>query len=177
MSDSAMGPVGRAAELRRAFDESFAAPVAGAPPATTDFISIRLGADALALRVSEIDALRADIIVVPVPSPVPEFTGVAGFRGKLTPVYDLGALLGYPSTTGRWIALVAGRSVGFAFDQFEEHFRIESSAAAVGSSGNGRDRHIHSIARRGEQAWPIVDLVSLVAALRQRGANAISKQE
>lgn len=165
----------RAAQLRRAFDRSFAEPPPPLPPPTSDFIAIGVGADTLALRVSEIDALHADTTVVPVPSPVPEFMGLAGFRGKLTPVYDLAALLGYPSSSGRWLALADRRSVAFAFDRYHEHFRIEASAAVAGRSGNRR--HIHSIAQQGDRAWPIVDLVSLVAALRQRAAGVSPKQE
>lgn len=166
----------RAAELRQQFDRSFAAPLPGDAPPTTDFIAIGLGAEMLAMRVSEIDALRANTTIVPVPCPVPEFMGLAGFRGKLTPVYDLAALLGYPPTTGRWLALVENRSVAFAFDSYREHFRIEAGAGIAGRTG-GRGRYINSIAQRGDQAWPIIDLVSLVAALRQRAASVSPKQE
>lgn len=174
MSDSVM-PIDRARQLREEFDRSFAAPLPGSPPPTTDFIAIRLGADVLALRVGEIDSLRADIPVVPVPSPIAEFLGLAGLRGKLTPVYDLAALLGYPPTSGRWLALVGRGTVAFAFDKFEEHFRIEAGGNATGKGGRGR--YIHSIAQRGDDAFPIIDLVSLVADLRQRAASVTPKQE
>lgn len=174
MTDDLM--LDRAAELRQQFDRSFAEPLAPSAPVTTDFIAIGLGPDILALRVSEIEALRADITLVPVPSPIPEFMGLAGLRGKLTPVYDLGVLLGYPPTTGRWLALVENRSVAFAFDSYREHFRIEAGTGIAGRSG-GRGRYINSIAQRGDQAWPIIDLVSLVAALRQRAASVSPKQE
>ncbi len=165
----------RAGQLRQAFDQSFALPVAGNPPPTVDLISVRLGTDLLALRVSEINDLRADATVVPVPSPVRELMGIAGLGGTLMPVYDLPALVGYPPTSGRWLAVVAGRSVAFAFDKFEEHFRVEPASIAP-IAGHANDRHIHSIARSVDRAWPIIDLLSLVASLTHRAANATLKE-
>lgn len=176
MSETASPPLSRAEQLRQAFDQSFTLPVAASPPPVVDLISVRLGADVLALRVSEINALRADVTVTPVPSPVKELIGIAGFGGTLTPVYDLPALLGYATTSGRWLALVADRSVALAFDQFEEHFRVEAISIAP-LVGRPHERHINSIARKAERAWPIVDLASLVTTLKHRAAGANSKKE
>jgi purine-binding chemotaxis protein CheW len=164
-----------ASDLRAAFDGAFAAPYAAQHQATTDYVAIRLGGHVHALALGEIAGLHTNIAFVPCPSPIPELMGLAGFRGALVPVYDLGALLGQPSVAGRWLALVADRSVAFAFDEFEAHFRV-TSADIVITPANGR-HHIHTIARNGEHAWPVIDLASLVSALRQRAARAIPKKE
>ncbi len=171
---SALQPA-NAATMRDAFDRAFAEPIPGSPPPLADFIAIRLGDDLHALRIPEIDGLRSGVAIVPVPSPIPELMGIAGFRGTLVPVYDLPALLGYPAASGRWLALVGDRSVAFAFDHFEEHFRIDASAATEAVSARGH--FVHVVARSGEQVWPVIDLPALVAALRQRAASFIPKKE
>ncbi len=164
-----------AADLRAAFDSAFAAPYAAQHRATTDYVAIRLGGHVHAVALNEIAGLYSRIAIVPCPSPLPELLGLAGFRGALVPVYDLAALLGHPPVAGRWLALLADRSVALAFDEFEEHFRVDTADLAVTPS-NGR-HHIHTIARSGEHAWPVIDLASLVGALRQRAARAIPKKE
>ncbi len=164
-----------AAQLRAAFDSAFAAPYAAQHGTTADYIALRLGEDIYALALSEIAGLHSRVTIVPCPSPIAELMGLAGFRGALVPVYDLSVLLGHPPVTGRWLALTADRSVALAFDEFVDHFRIETTAIA---SAAGADRHhIHSIARYGEHTSPIVDLASLVGALRQRAARANPKRE
>ena len=164
-----------AANLRVAFDNAFAEPYAAQHRATTDYVSIRLGEHTHALALSEIAGLYSRVAIVPCPSPIPELMGLAGFRGALVPVYDLGALLGHAPAAGRWLALLADRSVALAFDAFEEHFRVDTADIVV-TPANGR-HHIHTIARGGERAWPVIDLASLVGALRQRAARAIPKKE
>ena len=119
----------RALELRRAFDEAFAAPLAMAGGDTLDLIGIMLGGQPYALRTGEIDGLRLGVSVTPVPSLVPELMGIAGFRGRLLPVYDLSALLGYPPGNGRWCAFAGASPAGVAFGSFEAHFRVDAAAA------------------------------------------------
>ena len=80
--------------LRQAFDRGFASPPADASQAFEDVLTIRLGDAPFALRLSEAAGLYADRRIVPFPSPVPEFLGLAGLRGQLVPVYHLGVILG-----------------------------------------------------------------------------------
>ena len=85
----------KAAALRAAFDRSFAeAADAGRAP-HLDFLAIRVAGDPYALRLSEVASLHVDSKRVRAPSLLPELSGLASFRGVLTPVYDLAALLGY----------------------------------------------------------------------------------
>ena len=99
--------VATAAALRRLFDESFAAPAASMTQRLEDLLAIRVGTDPYALRLSEIAGLHVGVRIVPVPSPAAQLLGIVGIRGMMSPVYDLAALLRYPS--GK-----AARQVAFA---------------------------------------------------------------
>ena len=117
----------RVAELRRAFDESFAV----APPERVtsweDLLSVRIGGDPYALRVRDISGFMASGRIVPLPSRLPELLGMAGVKGALVPVFSLEALLGYvrPVEAPRWLALTGKvETVALAFGEFEGHLRI-----------------------------------------------------
>ncbi len=93
----------RAADLRRRFDEGFAAPPSTEDPGFQDFLAVRLGGDAFALRRTEITGLVAGRALTKWPTAVPEFLGVLGHRGAIVPVYSLRGMLGYPPQEGgRW---------------------------------------------------------------------------
>ena len=166
----------RAQELRREFDRSFAEPFHAANRDVVDFIAIKLAGDPYAIRMADISGLFAGVKITPVPSPLSELRGIAGFRGALTPVYDLAALLGYPPSHARWVALANGGALGFAFDAFEGHFRIEPSAIAAHENGLA-SRHVREIARQADAGWPIIDIPSVVAAIRKRLPQATAKKE
>ncbi len=118
----------RAVELRRAFDLAFAEPPLADIRVRENFLAFRVGTDPFAMRVLDVAGLFADKSITPLPSPVSELLGVAGFRGEVVPVYDLRALLGQPSRTKpRWmvLAITADKaSIALAFDGFEGHFRV-----------------------------------------------------
>jgi chemotaxis signal transduction protein len=118
--------MGSAEALRRRFDESFAAPAGSNPESVEGLLAIRLGADPCALRLSQITGLSAGLKIAPVPSPMASLLGIVGVRGVLAPIYDLGALLGYPrAAQPHWTVFVrAPQSVGFAFEIFESHLQI-----------------------------------------------------
>lgn len=166
----------RAAELRLAFDQSFADPIQEVSRDTVDFISLSLGGDAYAIRMADIAGLYADIRITPCPSPLAELRGIAGFRGTLTPVYDLGAFLGYPMSSGRWLVLAKGGAPALAFDGFDGHFRVESAAIAA-HQGTSSARNIHEIVRQADRAWPVIDIPSVIAAIKARAAAVSSQKE
>lgn len=176
MTESAAALSERAAELRRAFDRSFAEPAQADRPATIDFISVKLADDIHAIRLAEIAGLFTDVVITPCPSPFREFRGIAGFRGMLTPVYDLAALLGYPMSTARWVALAKGKALALAFDVFDGHFRVEPSVVAP-RQGADLTRHAHEIVSHAGDAFSIVDVSSVLAAISKRIASHTSSME
>ena len=160
----------RAAELREAFDQSFAVPPAGAPDESTSFLGVTIGANSYALELSEITALFADTRIVPLPSPASEFLGVAALRGGIVPVYSLRALLGH--VTGderpRWL-VVAGRerAAAFAFDGLEAYLRVPQADISP-AQGEEMRGHMQTNAVIDGKPRPIVSIRSLIDQLEKR---------
>jgi purine-binding chemotaxis protein CheW len=128
----------RAAELRDAFDASFAAPMRADPVAHEVLLAIRVGTERCALRLAEIAGLFADRDVTPVPGRNAALLGVAGCRGVLVPVYSLRHLLGQDSAPLlRWFVLAAAAPIALAFDVFEGHVRAAAGAIVPRQSGHG----------------------------------------
>jgi purine-binding chemotaxis protein CheW len=167
----------RAAELRRTFDRSFVEVRHFEAVATEDFLSIHVGGDPYVLRLAEIGGLFVDKKVTGLPSSVVELKGIAGFRGAMLPVYDLGALLGYPLTNGmRWMVRAADAPVALAFDAFDGHFRF--SRDAVASHGDSSfSEHIHEIVRGDNRTRSIIHLPSVIAAVRKRAPEVALNKE
>lgn len=134
----------KAAELRAAFDRSFAASEQErAAAAEVDILAIRVADQRYALRLSEVQAVHAERKLVPVPSPVPELLGLVGLRGLVAPIYDLRLLLGHPAgPVPRWLALAhATSAIGFAFDALEVHLRVSANDLVMPRVGDAGSHH------------------------------------
>lgn len=159
-----------AARLREAFDQAFAeAPRLGGQ-GLEDYLAIRVGAVRYALRFAELSGLFRDRTVVPVNARAPGLLGVAGFRGRVAPIHDLGPLLGQPSQSNpRWIALGrAENMMGFAFEGFEGHLRLPASEtlAAVDDSAKPQIHGLlRGLLRTTDAVRPLIHMPSLVAAI------------
>lgn len=157
----------RAAELRAAFDRSFAEAQALDPPATEDLLALRLDANSYALRLSEIAGLFADKRITPVPSGAVAMLGIAGFRGIVVPVYDLGVLLGYQRTKQpRWLAVTAAVPLAVAFAVFEGHLRMPRAGIVAQDPAAATHRHVTDFVRAQDRIWPIVHLASVVERIK-----------
>ena len=158
---------GRADALRDAFDRSFTEPPSPELAHTEEFLAVLIAGHAYALRVGEIGGLFADKVVAPVPSAVPHLLGVAGLRGTIVPVYDLGALLGYPSrAAARWLVLARSREpVALAFDAFERQLVLSPRDVISGT----RERpHVGGAVRTLDGLRPIADLASVLDEINIR---------
>lgn len=160
-----------ALELRRAFDAGFAQAPAGARAATEDLLALRIAGDPYAVRRGGVAGLFMDRQVTALPSPLPDFLGVAGLQGRLVPVYDLRALLGYaPAAVPRWLLLVlAPEPLGLACDGFEGQLRVTGELMAIAPAGSRR--HV-SQAVRTNPLRPLVDLASVIEAVRSRASRS-----
>jgi chemotaxis signal transduction protein len=171
MTEVRADAVNRARELRCAFDQTFAE----VPPVVTqdvvNLLGIRVGGDPFAIRLGEVAGLFADRKIVPLPSPVPELLGVAGFRSGLIPIYSLRGFLGYPPASEippRWLILAgSGHLVGLAFDQFEVHLRVRRSELRKIQGGASR-AHIRETASLAEGLRAIVSIDSVVETIKER---------
>lgn len=168
---------GRAEELRRSFDRSFAEAPRSDAVAKCELLAIHLRGEPHAIRLSEIGGLHVDKTITELPSPIPELRGIAGFRGNPLPVYDLGALLGYPAAKAmRWTIIVADASVALALDSFDGYLRVSTGAIASADGTRARD-HIAEVVRIQDDIRPIVHLPSVIAALRARVPEAAPSEE
>jgi chemotaxis signal transduction protein len=164
-----------AAELRRAFDRSFAELPSERNERFEDLLAITVAGAPFAMRLREIAGLFADKEITPLPSPVPELVGVGGFRGALVPVYDLRALLGYPaSERSRWLVLT-GSKVALAFDGFEGHLRVSLDAIAAEAPGKP-STHAREVVRAAGVTRPIVDVPSVLESISKRAQQQPQQQ-
>jgi chemotaxis signal transduction protein len=160
-----------AADLREAFDRSFAEPVRPDPPALLDFLSIGIGEETYALPLDQTSGVIADRPIVPVPSPLADLLGVAGVRGSLVPVYSLRALLGYPADGAptRWLVLAGkGAPIGLAFERFHGHSRAPGDAIVAAASLRTGLAHVAGAVRFGGSTLPVVDVQSIIDDIERR---------
>ena len=157
--------------LRAAFDQGFAA----APLDVTvgeSLLAIHAGSRPLVVRLTEVSELFVDWKVTSVPSTVPELIGITGFRGTLLPVYDLGLLLGYAkSEAPRWLLVTAVTPVGLAFDGFEGHVTVPAGSLVSSHAQALGDRRVPEVAHVQGVARPLVSLVTVLDAIRNRAAR------
>lgn len=162
------GPLGNTAqELRRAFDESFASPVAQETPDCENLLAIRVAENPYAVRVRDLVRVVSGPRILAVPSRLPELIGIAGLRGILVPVYDLAALMGHAVKRGeaRWLLVCgANEPLALAFGAFEGHLKVPRSA--LSRAVDHRRRHIEEAAQTGDGVRAILDVPSIVEAIR-----------
>lgn len=172
MNPSASILTDRAAELRRAFDDSFSTAPQPRVELFERLLLVRAAGQPLAIRMKQIARLEASRPVLSVPSRIPELLGVAAFRGSLAPVYDLGALLGFEGSRapGRWVALTAGNpTIALNLDQMEGQVDVEPTSL---SRSPDTERAFQKIVRTGSVVRVVPDIPALVAALRHRAGIA-----
>jgi len=170
---------GTLAAMRRDFDLTFALAPAVERAATESLLAIRVREDCYALRVAEIGGLFQGRRIVPLPTIVGGLLGLVGFRGQLVPVYDLGALMGYPPATEppRWLTLLhQAEPVAIAFDTFDTQLRVERGQISQLSdlSGQWPAQRLSSLAGavRTDMLRPIVNLPAIAAEIVQRLGSA-----
>jgi chemotaxis signal transduction protein len=156
----------RVAELRRSFDESFAKSHVLAASASVDLLVLRVERQLYAVRLSQIAGFQVAKKIVALPSPISELRGLIALRGTLIPVYDLGALLGHPSSrTPATLVLAKQAPIAFALDAFDHHLRVERESIARSASAVD---FVREVVRTDEIARPILDLDAVVSAVKAR---------
>src|SRR5690606_1614781 len=98
----------RLAALRDAFDRTFAKSPEPASPDPERFLSLGIGTDSYLVSLTEVSGVVTGRKVTKLPGSVPELLGIAGLRGAILPVFDLGLLLGLGATKApRWLITAA----------------------------------------------------------------------
>ncbi|WP_238013182.1 chemotaxis protein CheW [Dactylosporangium sp. AC04546] len=163
----------RLADLREAFDRSFAEPPRQEVAGHDDLLAIRAGGQRYALRLSQAAGLFPDRPVTRLPGPLPALLGVAGFRGSIVPVYDLAAVFGGPppasgpAAGARWLVLAAGAPpVALAFEALDGHLRVPRDRVVEEATGHGPRGCLRGIVPLDDGARPIVDVPAVRAAIQ-----------
>ena len=156
--------------LREQFDQSFRMASSAGGVEHLDFLAIRVAGDPYAVRLAEVASLQVDRRLVPVPSLLPELLGIAGFRGTLTPVYDLRALLGYSAGDAlKWLVVVHWPTpIAFAFDDFDAHLRASTDRVSLALATGETSAAVQGAVHDGNSALPLLHLPSLVEGIAQR---------
>jgi len=173
VSDFPLSASDRVAELRRAFDESFAAPLSSGREEADDLLCFRIRGDSYALRICEIAGIAPAGRVVPLPSRSSGLLGIAGHRGSLMPVYSLAELLGYGPgrETPRWMAFVHARDpLALALGDLEGFQRVPRRDLHV--PGREPSKHVDQFARSGPVVRAILKVASIVTAVSEGAAPA-----
>jgi chemotaxis signal transduction protein len=158
----------RALEMRAAFDRSFAEPPRTEQAPLQDFLAIRVGTDPYAIRLTDISGLFVDRPITPLTSDDPAFIGIAGVRGTVVPVYDLGAFLGYPpGGARRWLLLIGGAVLALAFEAFEGHLRLPRAALATQVGQERSAVFVQEVLHAAGSVQPIVQVAAILQAIEQ----------
>jgi purine-binding chemotaxis protein CheW len=161
-----------AAELRAAFDRTYALPAQfQEAKRNEDLLAIRLAGNAYAIKVSEISGLANDRKTIALPSTIPELLGVAGIRGELVPVYSLAALMEVnrgPDET-RWLALCGAKEpIGLAFTEFEGYLQVPLSDLYAAGQENLKRGHVREVARTAGLVRSVLNISSILETVRRR---------
>jgi purine-binding chemotaxis protein CheW len=160
--------VATVAELRRTFDQTFAEAPQTDAALHDDLLAIRIGNDPYAVPLREIAGLFADRRVTWLPGSVAELCGLVGLRGAILPVYDLGALFGYPrGAAPRWLLVLAHTAVALAFERFDGHLRVPRGAifTVPERSVAAGSLHVHDVVRTETFMRPVIHVPSVLEAI------------
>lgn len=127
----------RVLAMRREFDEAFARAPAGAAVETEALLRISAAGGRYFVRLRDVAAVHPRGAILPVPSARPGLIGLASPRGRLLPVYALGALLGRPAPDAPppWLLVAAGPApAAFAFDRLEGLARLPAAEVREAAS-------------------------------------------
>lgn len=164
---------GIAALMRSEFDAAFAKPVREAAQPTEDLIGFRVRGSAYCMRLGEMDGVTAAESVVRLPTRASALLGLTNIRGVMVPIYSLSILLGFAAASepARWLAVCGGRDpLALSLGMFDAHLRVKSEEIHAAQE---RRAHVHQFARIGGVVREIVDVASVIAAIRKTTASAI----
>lgn len=178
----------RLAELKRAFDASFAEPAELHDEARQSVLAIRAGEGRFAVRVEDLEGVEAVRRIVEVPAALPGLLGVAGIRGRLLAAYDLGALVGQAGKASpfdvkpggrprgaplRWLLLCGGDlGVGLVIDEIEALLRVPTAELVPVTPGSAGE-HIRGVLRLGSTIRGVIDVASVVDAVARRAEDGL----
>ena len=171
----------KAAELRHAFDRSFALPPPQALQEVEGFLTIRVAGDPYAIRLREIAGMVAGRRVIPVPAIPLDLLGLAGIRGGVVPVFGLASILGYGQAAGspRWMILCGAEDpIALAFSDFEGYLQLPQSSLQADENLRATRPYVNQIAGTAAGVRAVISIPLIVAAILNRsGHRRLAKEQ
>jgi purine-binding chemotaxis protein CheW len=163
-----------AAQLRQAFDRTFALPPSLASQAVEDLLTIRVAGDPYAIRLLDIAEIVTGRKIISVPSVTPDLLGLAGIHGGIVPVFGLSSILGYGPDPGspRWMILCGTEEpIALAFTDFEGYLRLPTSALHADDSLRAKReqaKYVNQVASTRDGARAVISMPLIMASIRNR---------
>lgn len=163
-----------AAEMRREFDDSFAAPIPESGANRESLITIRAAGEKFAVRAAHITGLAKLRRIARLPGVTPGLLGITALRGILFPAYDLATVLGLSAGGNEhaWIMFAACETpVGLVFDHLEG--QVEIDRAALYESDRSESRAlVRQVAHIGATQYAVIHVPGLIEEIRKRAGLA-----
>ena len=154
--------------LRSEFDESFAHPARAPDGASIGLLEVTVAGQAFLIRVSEVSAVYADKAISALPGAAPDLLGVAGFRGSVVAIFDLGLLLGlHGASSHRWVIQARNEHIGFALESFIGHAQVPAGTLHATREPGATDTGQEVAQIRGV-SHPLIELSSVVDRVKRR---------
>jgi chemotaxis signal transduction protein len=172
LNDSMQGK--DAAQLRQAFDLSFALSPSQVSLEFEDLLMIRVAGEPYAIRLLDITEILRDRSVVSVPAATPDLLGLAGVHGGIVPVFCLSSILGYGPDSGspRWIILCGSEEpIALAFSNFEGYLRLPSSALHADDEFRAAHEHVNyvsQVAVTSDGVRAVISIALILASIRKQ---------
>lgn len=149
----------RADDLKQEFDRTFAALHVTKEDRSEDLLAITLFGSKYALKLGDVSGIYSNRKIARIPAARPGLLGIAGFRGAILPVYDLGALIGLPaSVKPKWLAVVRAGDVAVAFEAFDGHLRVPAHTIAANEYKDGGRQYLSHLIRSDDGIRSVVNL-------------------
>jgi chemotaxis signal transduction protein len=162
-----------AAELRREFDQSFAAAPSPRESAESAMLLLGIGDERLAVRLGDIAGLVRCQGIVGVPSRAPDLLGIAGIRGGVAPVFSLALLIGQSRDPEPpdWLLLCGTEPLALAFQRFLGHLRASADAFRPIPATEKRSPHVDQAVTLDEVPIPVLSVGSIIRFIAERNTK------
>lgn len=171
----------RAADLRSAFDKSFALPPVQVSVERDDLLTIRVAGAPYAIRLHEVTGIVTRRKVISVPNAGAHLLGVSGIRGNIVPVFSLASILGYgPATDSpRWLILCGVEEpLGLGFSDFDGYLQVPTSSFHSEDLTSSSHGYVKEVVRTEVAVFPVISLPLVSAALQnQTSPSGLTKEQ